>query len=407
MEGRSESVIRRKCESHGWRVMAIVPKTGGILSRFFISLTGNLSISFRFGVRTSELALFCEVMKALYSSGVPIPQSFQIVIEETPNLWFRKRLQIVLERLQDGDDVSTAMSDARCRRAFPPLMRETVRTGEVNGRLDRSLERLAELFQRSAETKRETISALMYPALAFIVFCVVCTVIAIMVPDALQEAVGEADLTRVMNKPKFPTVMKWLFYLRENPYYLLAVPCGMGGIAFLWWLGKKKRATRIALTRVERKIPLLGNILYFFALVRFLDLLAANNETGIQVAESLELLEGSVNDALIEESLKRMRTDILVAGAGLGQAMNANREQDVFPGLVRQMVRAGEESGRLTEMLLPIVDYYGGQARAMLKRTLDMLTPIMIILLGAIIGPILIALYKTLILLQDIYAHGG
>lgn len=406
VKGIAEVVVRRDFESRGCRVLAISEKKEtGISARFKRALTGNISIRIRMGVNTGELSLLCEVLKALFSSGVPMLQSLEMVISETPNPWLKKRLVIVLERLREGADIYEAMSDPRCRKAFPPLMRETIRTGEQNGRLDRSLERLAEIFQRAAETKRETISALIYPAFALVVFFIVCTVIAIMIPNALEEAVGAQDLERVM--PRVPAAIRVLFFLRERPVFLIFPPLVTAVISVLWVVGKKYHATRIALTRAERKIPLVGLVLYQFALVRFLDLLAANNETGIQVTESLRLIEGSVKDALIEDSLERMRQRILNAGAGLGEAMSMPEELAVYPGLVRQMVHAGDQSGRFTEMLLPIVDYYAGQAKATLKRILDLITPVMVVMLGAVIGPILIGLFKTLILLQDVSAFGA
>jgi type II secretory pathway component PulF len=405
IEGHAEALVRRDLEAEGCRVLAIMRlRDAGVRARLKDLLIGKMNVSIRFGVSTGELALICEVFKALYSSGVPMLQIMRMTIDETPNPWLKKRLIIVLERLRDGDDVYTAMSDRRCRKAFPPLMRETIRTGEANGRLDVSLERLAGIFKRVSETKREIVSALLYPVLAFVVFLAVCTVIAIMIPNALEEVVGKADMAFV--RSRLPTSIRLLFFLRDHPAWLIAPPVLIVSISFLWALGKRFHATRVALTRVERKVPLIGAILYQFSLVRFLDLLAANNETGIQVAESLNLIHGSVNDALIEDSLLRVRERILTTGAGLAEAINTKDEQGVYPGLVRQMVRAGEEAGRLTEMLLPIVAFYGDQARATLKRTLDMLPPVMIILLGSVIGPIVIGVYKTLILLQQVTAGG-
>jgi type II secretory pathway component PulF len=405
VKGHAEAQVRCEFEARGSRVLAIVEKKeGGFKAWLMRMLKGKVAISIRFGASTGELAMLCEVLKALYTSGVPLLESLKMVIEETPNPWLRKRLIIVQERLREGDDIYTAMSDPRCRKAFPPLLRETIRTGEANGRLDKSLERMAETFKRAAETKRETISALMYPAFAIIVFMVVCTVISIKIPPALEEAIGKEELVKV--RPQLPGAIQLIFYLRDNPICLAVPPlCIVFSIIF-WTIGKKFPASRLALTRVERKVPLVGIILYQFSLVRFLDLLSANNETGIQITESLKLIEGSVNDALIEDSLGRMRERILTAGAGLGEAMNMPEELKVFPGLVRQMVRAGEEAGRLTEMLLPTVAFYGDQAKATLKRTLDMMTPIMIILLGSVIGPVVVGVYRTLILLTELQATG-
>ena len=87
-------------------------------------------------------------------------------------------------------------------------------------------------------------------------------------------------------------------------------------------------------------------------------------------------------------------------GSSLSAAITQPREAEVYPGLVRQMIRAGEEAGKLAEMLRPIVDFYEDQAKALLRRTMDMMTPAMIILLGCMIGPVIIGVYKTLIILS-------
>lgn len=404
VKGPSEIQVRHNLESQGCQVLAMLKQREGLRGWFRRKLAGEaLQLSIRFGVSTAELALFCEMLRALYSSGVPMLQSLQMVVDETPNPWLKKRLLIVLDRLRDGSDIHEAMSDPRCRKAFPPLMRETIRTGEANGRLDKSLERLAEIYKRAAETRRETTSAMVYPGFALIVFMVVCTVIAMKVPPMLEDAIGKEELANQM--PMLPVAIRTIFFLRNNPVYLAIPPLTIVLIVFFWTLGKRYPASRLALTRVERKIPLIGPILYQFALVRFLDLLSSNNETGIQVSESLKLIEGSVNDALIEDSLGRMRDRILTEGAGLGQALSAPEETKVFPGIVRQMVRAGEESGRLTESLLPIIAFYMGQAKATLKRTLDMMTPVMIVLLGCVVGPVVIGVYRTLILLTEMGAE--
>lgn len=396
----AEALVRHELESQGCQVLAILPKHDGGLKGWFRGLLAGeaIKLNVRFGVSSNELALFCEVLRALYTSGVPMLQSLQMVIEETPNRWFQKRLLVVLDRLREGADIYEAMSDPACIKAFPSLMRETIRTGEANGRLDRSLERLVENFKRVAETQRETISALLYPVFALGVFIVVCIVIAVMIPNALEETIGVEEMEKML--PRLPASIRLLFYLRNHRVFLVMPPVLIMGIVMLWGMGKRFHPTRVALTRVERRMPLIGGVLYQFALVRFLDLLASNNETGIQIAESLRLIRGSVNDALIEDSLGRMRERILVAGAGLGQAMADPEEKSVYPGIVLQMVRAGEESGRLSEMLVPIVAYYGSQARATLKRTLDMLTPVMIVLLGSVIGPVVVGLYATLVEMQ-------
>ncbi len=399
LESFGESYLRSECEGRGWQVLLIRSAEDASLgARLNRMLTGKLNLRVRLGVSTAELCMFCEVMRALYMAGVQMLQIVEMCIQEEGNPWFRKRLAVVQERLRSGDDLSTAMGDPRCVKAFPLLMRETVRIGEANGRLGDSLERLIATFKRAVETKRETISALTYPAIAMIVFFAVGAVISMKIPPLLKEIVGAKDLDRVYSQ--LPAAIRLLFYIYDHPACLIYPPLIVVGLIFLWRLGMKYHATQIALTKLQRRVWMIGPLLYQFALVRFLDMLAANHETGIQITDSLLLIRGTVDDAIISDSLGRIHERIVTKGESLSAAITQPREAEVYPGLVRQMIRAGEESGKLAEMLRPIVDFYEGQAKALLRRTMDMMTPAMIILLGAMIGPVIIGVYKTLIILS-------
>ena len=399
MESFGEAYLRAECEGKGWQVLLIRSaedmSLGARLSR---ALTGKLSFRIRLGVSTAELCMFCEVMRSLYMAGVQMLQIIEMCIEEESNSWFKKRLMVVQERLRSGDDLSTAMGDPRCSKAFPLLMRETVRIGEANGRLGDSLARLITTFKRAVETKRETISAMTYPAIAMIVFFAVGAVISMKIPPLLKEIVGPKDIDKIFSQ--LPAAIRLLFYIYDHPACLIYPPLVIIGLVILWRTGMKYHATRIALTKFQRKVWMLGSLLYQFALVRFLDMLTANHETGIQISDSLLLIQGTVDDAIIEDSLGRIREQIVTRGSSLSAAISQPSEAEVYPGLVRQMIRAGEESGKLADMVRPIVDFYENQAKALLRRTMDMMTPVMIILLGAMIGPVIIGVYKTLIILS-------
>ena len=399
MESFGEPYLRVECEGRGWQVLLIrLAEDRGFGARLKRACMGRLNLWIRLGVSTAELCMFCEVMRALYMAGVQMLQIVEMCIEEEGNAWFKKRLRIVQERLRSGDDLSTAMGDPRCVKAFPLLMRETVRIGEANGRLGDALARLIVTFKRAVETKRETISAMIYPAIALIVFFAVGAVISMKIPPLLREIVGAKDIGKVYSQ--LPAAIRLLFYIYEHPACLVYPPLTLVGLIGMWRVGMRYHAMRIALTKFQRRVWMIGPLLYQFALVRFLDMLAANHETGIQISDSLLLIRGTVDDAIIEDSLGRIHELIVTKGASLSAAISQPREAEVYPGLVRQMIRAGEEAGKLAEMLHPIVDFYENQAKALLKRTMDMMTPVMIILLGAMIGPVIIGVYKTLILLS-------
>lgn len=400
IESFGEAYLRTECEGKGWQVLFIKSaEDRSLAARLNKALTGKLTFRVRLGVSTAELCMFCEVMRALYMAGVQMLQIVDMCIEEQSNSWFRKRLMIVLERLRSGDDLSTAMGDPRCAKAFPLLMRETVRIGEANGRLGDSLTRLIATFKRAVETKRDAITAMAYPAFAMIVFFVVGAVISVKLPPVIIELAGEEEITKIYSQ--LPASIRLLFYINEHAICLIYPPLLIIGLVMMWCLGMKYHATRIALTKFQRKVWMVGPILYHFALVRFLDVLAANHETGIQISDSLLLIRGTVDDAIIEDSLGRIHDQIVTKGVSISAALTQSKEAEVYPGLVRQMIRAGEESGKLAEMLRPIIDFYENQAKALLRRTMDMMTPAMIILLAMMMGPIIIGMYKTLNILAS------
>ena len=182
-----------------------------------------------------------------------------------------------------------------------------------------------------------------YPAIAMLVFFVVGTVISMMIPPVLREIAG-ADVDKIYKK--LPVAIKILFYVYEHPVCLVYPPLAIVSLAGMWRVGMRYHATRIALTKFQRKVWMIGPLLYQFALVRFLDMLAANHETGIQISDSLLLITGTVDDAIIEDSLCRIHNLIVTNGSSLSSAISQPREADVYPGLVRQMIRAGEDLDR-------------------------------------------------------------
>lgn len=404
LSGSSELLLRNQLEAGGAQVILIQAAGRTPFQERIRKLTKAKIGLPRFGVSVAELGLMCEVFGALYSAKIQMVQIVEMTIAETPNPWLRKKLIIVLEHLKIGEYLSTAMSDSRCVRAFPILMRETIKTGEMSGKLEQSFQRLVNTFKRMTETRQQMISAIMYPAFTFIVFMGVCTILAIMIPNALIEFIGEDMMTKV--RSQLPRIIQWLFEIRDHPGWLLLPPCILGGIIVLWLIGMRYRPTRHALTRIQRRIPLIGNLLHHIAIVRFLEVLTANHESGIPLGQSLLLVRDSVGDALIEESLTRIHTDVMTTGVGLATVINQPEEIPVYPGLVRQMIRAGDESGQLTKMLVPIIEFYNNQVNATIKRALDLVTPIMIVLLGSVIGPIVLGVYKTIIILQEGYVGG-
>ncbi len=394
------SEVYQRVRADGGSVVSIDEIRVGGIKKWLRSLT-MLDINLKFSASFDEYAMLCDVLGALLSSGVAVLRAMNLTSAECDNRWLGKKLQKVAENVENGSPLSKAMEDQG--KSFPINLVSAVRAGEQIGEVPKSLSNMADLFRRKAMIKRETVSALIYPMLATIVFIVVCVIITIKVPEALQEAIGSPDaVDKIM--PKLPAIIRLLFFLKSNPVYLVS-PFIVAGIVFgLVKLGQQFYTTKLMIARAARKIFIIGPMRAEFALVDFLESVSMNQESGIKIGESLELIQKTTTDPLIEDAVVRVRQRIIQNGQSLSRSI---ADETVFPGLVRQMVASAEEGGHLAAMLRPIAEYYGLRARASLKRMIDSMTPAMIILLGSVIGPLVIGVYKTLIIMQKEVGGGG
>ena len=401
IEAADKQEVRILVQAQGGAVLGCrVLSTGR--AKAWLDKALKFKISFKFGASADEFAMLCDVLKALIASGVPVLKAVKLTSGECANPWLRKKLGIVTDLIERGQSLSSAME--ALGRAFPLILTSAVRAGEKIGEVPKSLEKMAVLFRRKAEIKRETVSAMIYPSVAVIVFMIVCVVITLKVPEMLQEAIGSGDIMK--NKKifmKIPAAIRLLFILKAHPAYMAAPFILIGFLVVLVAVGKRFKPTRLMIARMARKVPILGKMRAEFALVDFLESVALNQESGIKVGESLDLIRRTTSDPLIADAIERVRERIIGRGFSLSSAMDTEM---VFPGLVRQMVTAAEAGGHLAEMLRPIAEYYGLRARATLKRMIDFMTPGIIILLGSVIGPVIIGVYKTLLLMQQLMGGG-
>lgn len=411
VRGPAPDAVRRELQRRGCSVLLLSEQKLSRWGRLLAWASKGDLFNIRFGVTFAELSLLCEIFKTLSSTKLSDLQIVGLTIDETPNPWLRRMLAVVRERVDAGSPLSDAMEDPRCRRsfpppggpAFPPLMVETIRTGEKTGRRVEAFDRLARTFKRLAETSRSIRTAMVYPGITLAVFFGVCTYLSYMIPGKLVEFFGEKDTMTLM--PKFPWQIRQMFMLREHPHYILLPIAFVALIVLLCILGMRFDGSRYALTWLRRRIPKIGPLLRSFSLVRFIEIFITNVEAGLSDLESLRLLRRSVADAEVESSLDRIWKKV-DAGASVADAMDADSERKVFPGLLRQMLRVGQASGDVPGTLRPILAHYDEESKAALQRLLDSIPLYMICLIGLGIGPIIYGVYATIGVFQDAIGKG-
>ncbi len=379
----------------GGTVISVEEIRESALARFWDKLL-HLNLNFRFGASASEWAMLCDILGALLKSGVSVLNAVRLAAAEGANPWLTKKMTLVADAIEDGKRLSDAMEGVGNGRVFPFTLVSAIRSGEESGEVPVSLEKMADLFRRRAEIRRETISAMIYPAIAILVFIAVCIVLVVKIPPALEDAAGE-DINKVMYR--LPWVIRQLFFLQKNPQFIFVPFTVIVAWNVILSIGRKLQATRLFIAKyIDRRVPFVGKMRAEFALVDFLESVSLNEKSGIKLTESLELITRTSSDPMIQDAVGRIRERIVDTGEPFAQAIG---REEVFPGLVRQMIAAANVGGNLSEMLDPLASFYDLTAKASLKRMIDAMTPLMIILLGSVIGPVVGGIYKTLTIMTQ------
>lgn len=356
----------------------------------------RMNLTLRFGASASEWAMLCDILGALMQTGVPVLNAVRLAASEGANPWLTKQMRKVADAIEDGKKLSDAMETTGNGKVFPFNLVSAIRSGEESGEVPTSLAKMADLFRRRAEIRRETISAMIYPAMAIMVFIAVCVVLVVKIPPALEDAAGD-DINKVMYR--LPWVIRQLFFLKNHPQYIVVPFAVIIAWNVLLSIGRRLQATRLFIAKwIDRKVPLVGTMRAEFALVDFLESVSLNEKSGIKLTESLELIMRTSSDPMIQDAVGRIRERIVDTGEPFAQAIG---REEVFPGLVRQMVAAANVGGNLSEMLDPLASFYSLSAKASLKRMIDAMTPLMIIMLGSVIGPVVGGIYKTLTIMTQ------
>lgn len=242
LKSDDESSLRRECERKDWQVLLIRPANEqGRGDRFVRAFTGELHPPIRFGVSATELCAFCESVSKLYRIGIPLPQIIDDCIQKEGNAWFRKRLLIVKERLQDGDSLAVAMEDPRCAKAFPLSLRRRVRRGEASERLADSLGRF-NFVLKFEKTRREVLRDILCCGLTLIETIFGFFFIVMMVSPG-----------RVIEGSQLPLFFEIGYFMRcHQVACVFALLFLIVGVGVLLWVCVKLFSTRISLWKFRR-----------------------------------------------------------------------------------------------------------------------------------------------------------
>jgi type IV pilus assembly protein PilC len=337
------------------------------------------------GVDSKELAIFTRQFSVMIDAGLPLVQCLEILAGQQENKTFQKILNGVRGSVEGGATLSTSMK--QYDKVFDALYYNMVEAGETGGILDTILQRLSSYIEKNVKLKRAVQSAMIYPiAVMSIAGGVIILLLWKVVPIFTQLFNGlGVDLplpTRI--------VIMMSDFVGSIYGFIIAVFCAGGVFALKSWYGTP--AGRMAIDTVILKIPLIGPLMRKIAVARFTRTLGTLISSGVPILEGLDITARTSGNAVVERAIIQTRKAV-EAGRSLVDPL---KDTGVFPGMVTQMIGVGEQTGAMDAMLQKIADFYEDEVDAAVKDLLTAMEPIMIVVLGVVVGGIVISMYLPL-----------
>ncbi|HVO82061.1 MAG TPA: type II secretion system F family protein [Terriglobales bacterium] len=335
-------------------------------------------------VKTKEIAIFFRQFSVMIDAGLPLVQCLEILAANQENPTFQKTLTGVRTTVEGGATLANAMR--QYPKVFDDLTTNMMDAGEAGGILDIILQRLATYVEKAVKLRAAVKSALIYPvSVVSLAFLIVGALLKWVVPIFANLFVGLGVAlplpTRVvMGLSAFVGHFWWFFIV------------GIAGFFFGIKQIRKDPRGRYYMDWAMLKMPVLGVLLRKIAVARFTRTLGTLITSGVPILEGLSITAKTSGNAVLEEALMKVRKAIEEGRT----IVDPLRESGVFPNMVTQMIGVGEATGAMDAMLQKIADFYEDEVDSATKDMLAMLEPIIIGLLGVMIGGIVISLYMPL-----------
>src|ERR1700720_3698690 len=341
--------------------------------------------TFGTGVDQKELAIFTRQFSVMIDAGLPLVQCLEILAGQQDNKSFQKILNGVRASVEGGATLSVSMK--AYDKVFDALYYNMVEAGETGGILDTILQRLSSYIEKNVKLKRAVKSAMIYPiAVLGIAGGVIILLLWKVVPifTTLFNGLG-VDL------PLPTRIVIGLSSFVGSIYGLLILVFFVGiGFALKFWYGTPQG--RYAIDATLLKLPMIGMLLRKIAVARFTRTLGTLISSGVPILEGLDITARTSGNPVFERAISTTRKAV-EAGRSLVDPL---KETNVFPGMVTQMIGGGEQTGAMDAMLQKIADFYEDEVDAAVKDLLTAMEPIMIVVLGVVVGGIVISMYLPL-----------
>ena len=343
-------------------------------------------------VGLTDLVMFTRQLATMIDAGLAMVQSLQALAEQTTNKVMRDTVKDICVRVESGDSFSEALQ--KHPRAFNRLYTCMVAAGEKGGLLAEILARLATYLENTARLRKKVKSAMMYPCVVTVVAIAITIFLLVKVVPVFGEVFSSFGA-------KLPGPTLFLINLSNVvKHYLLFILIGGGGLVYGWLYFIKTPMGRQFWDAQRIKLPIFGSIAHKICLARFTRTLASLVRSGVPILEVLQIVAQTVGNVIMEKAIKAAALDI-ERGEGISTALG---KHPVFPVMIIRMVTAGEQTGKLDNMLERIADFLDEEIETTLSGLTALIEPILIVFLGVVVGGMVICMFLPIFKLSEIVA---
>jgi type IV pilus assembly protein PilC len=380
VEAESKQVVSDQLKQRGLIVLDIADKSG----------SKELEIPFLNRIKPQDLTIMTRQLATMVNSGMTILRALYVLEAQTENEKLATTISAVRKDVEAGLPLSDSLE--RHPKVFNPLFVAMTRAGETGGVLDSALVRVADQLESADSLRRQVRAAMAYPLVVMsFAFAVLIALVVFLVPvfvGTFKQFGGD-----------LPTITKFTVGLSNaiTGYWYAFI---VGGFAATWAFRKWKTTDggRKAWDTFKLRIPMkIGDIVQKIALARWSRTLSALVSAGVPLLQALEITGQTAGNWCVEKAMGDVIESVRQGGTIADPLKNA----PVFPGMVTHMIGVGEETGAMDTMLTKIADFYEDQVGAAVKQLASILEPVMIILVGGMVGFIVISMYMPLFKVYD------
>lgn len=331
-----------------------------------------------FKVKGKNIVIFSRQLATMLSAGVSVVKAIDILYEKSEVPKMRESLRLLYEDLQQGRDLSSAMSNQG--NTYPQLLIKMIRSGEVSGTLDSTLEKMADHYEKENKLMNKVRNASIYPIILAVVSVVIVIALLAFVMPTFLGLYGDQELplaTRILIFISDTITQKW---------YLLLVTTAVVVVAVSILIRRPK--IRFRLDRMKLTMPIFGKLNKTILSARFARTFATLYASGVNILEAMEIISEILGNTYIASKFERVITRV-----SNGEYISTSiADEDMFESMLTSMIYIGEESGRLDSILEKTADFYDEEAQTATQKMVSLVEPMMIVIMGVVVCFLIVAM---------------